>query len=409
MYSGKPIRFVALYALLFVGLASADTVRPINTRKENVLRLGDYAGRKTFFEVMTMEGGIREKLDKAFETEFTMADSDAVLDARDKFTAKVTRNVLRDFKGSQRERLDAFTDLVDDLAGQRFTNGSLKTTLRRRGLTPWSIADFLTMASGASVLVHIDSNNYYYNVSYEAAEVNSGRSFGAGPSHKADDASYPFYLRQLRAYYQTTEDLGPFFKALMAILTESDPSGVSDMSDEAEPVDIEGKREATDGQTLLTDFVTVYTAELYRHINSDLKRHDWENALAELTFVSAYSDKAGLVQKDGEIVKGTPSDWRYVGEQGSGIGGKSGIERRSFQRKVCKAARDLRIKALEDIDSVTGRQADCFRGIMVTLNNYGTQAKVRANAKKLTTAVVRFLGEIREKSDAITAKIPGTP
>ncbi len=140
---------------------------------------------------------------------------------------------------------------------------------------------------------------------------------------------------------------------------------------------------------------------------SDLKKHDWENALAELTLVSAYAEKAGLVQQEDKLVAGTPSDWRYKGTQGSGIGGKSGMQRRSFQVKVCAAARDLKMASLAAIDAITGKKSDCFNGIMRYLNSFETQASVKKNAQKLTNAVVEFLKDIRTRSDEITAEIPG--
>ncbi|MBI4402555.1 MAG: hypothetical protein HY537_00245 [Deltaproteobacteria bacterium] len=410
--NSNAFRFLTVIVALVFSLQLAATVKPLSIPKENRMVLSDYAGKKTFFEVMTTKKvGIKDRLDALNESTFTLADLNEATHGFRSFSKKVKGNVLRDITTDDEERKeDVFGEIVDELAGKTFTPPQLKAALKKKGARPWAIADYLMMASGAALLVHLDSQNYYYNVSYFNDDVNKGRSFGAGPSHPADDASYPFYLRNFQVYLENVDDLSPFYRAVLAILTESDPSKMKEVDSESIEAEFNNVPVTVDGQTLVTDFVTIYTAELYRHVISALERHDWENALAELTFVSAFSQKEGVVQKENNtIVKGNATDWRYVGEEGSGIGGRAGRQRRLFQQKVCKAARALALTSLQKIDAITGKRDDCFNGVMRFLNNYKTQDAVKKSADKLSAAVVEFLSDIRKRSKEVAKKIPGIP
>lgn len=401
----RPICFLFL-SIVSTSAVIGQTVEPLRTKDSNVINLSDYAQKKTYFELMVIKGGIKDSFDRAYDEKFEVAGRGAMIAGKEKFTPKVFNNVVKEFSGSRQSQVKKFEELVDSLEGKSFSQRSLKTAISKRGLKPWSIVDFLAMVSGSMVFVRIDDDNYFYNVSYDKNNVNAGRSFGAGPSHLADDASYPFYLRNFRLYLDETEDLSLFYEAIMKILTASDPSGVANIPVDVKDGVIDGRTVKIDGQTMATDFLTIYTAELYRHVNSNLERHDWENALAELTFLAAFSESAGVVHRDGVITKGNVSDWRYEGPEGSGIGGKSGIERRKLQRKVCTAARKMQISALKAIESITGKESDCFRGIMTYLNNYETKFS-KKNAQILTRSVVSLLSEIRNRHEEVLQAISG--
>jgi hypothetical protein len=362
------------------------TVAPLEVQR--ALNLADYSGN-TFFDTMTMEDGIKENLDTDYATEYVVADSETVLAAMDSFSDKVGRNVLKPFRT---EGIDGFKELVDELAGESYTPATVKAAISERGLVPWTIADFLTMASGASTIVHLDDNNYYYNVSYEPDEVKSGRSFGAGPLHKADDASYPFYLGELTEFLDSSEDPLPFYEQIFAVITQSDSSTLAEVDESA--------------QTLLTDFVTIYTAELYRHVIAGLGgRAPWENDLAEATMISLWSSQVGKVQLEGEIIEGTPRDWNGFGPNGSGVG-ITRRDRRSLQTKVCNAVRELSPTTVSGFERYLDEaKPDCYRSIMEFINNEETQEAVGENAKRLSKAVVRFLKYTQDHAAEIDEQI----
>lgn len=439
----KEMRSKLLFILALV-LASSTiwsaTVEPVLVSEDLTVNLVDSKG-STFFELMTQENGIRDKMNQAFQHPFEVLSLEKIGELQDKFSTKVWRSLYDE---------ELLTPVLEKEAGKEFSNKSLNAKLTKtyKVFPPWDPGMFLSMAGGSAVLVHLNEKTYYYNVGYDdggfanaeeamAAErerqgpgeklkepvgINSGRSYAAGPSHPADDASYVDYLKNLRAYLDNRDDLAPFYKAILAILVKSDPSALDDLDSRPLKRTVStdrGDRAVTiDGQSLVADFMAVYTAELYRHLFASLKKHDWENALAELTFVSSYSERAGLVQDvDGQIVEGTPSNWRYIGTQGSGIGGKAGINRRSFQSKVCDAARKLKIDSLRKVDAMTKEvverlnknrkeravtNRDCFKSVMITLNDPQFQSTVKENAKVLTNDFVSFLGTIRERHDEIT-------
>jgi hypothetical protein len=362
--------------------SSLATVAPLSSGRS--LSLADHTGA-TFFDVMTMGGGIQESLDLDTATPFIVEDRDAMVAARAKFTDKVNRKVTKPFGD---EGLEGFLTLIDEIAGEELTSKQLKSRISAEGVVPWSIADFVLMASGNNTTVHIDANNYYYNVSYEDDEVKSGRSFGAAPQHKADDASYPFYLDELAKHLDNAPDALPMYEEILAILTQSNVDGVSQLDEY--------------GQTVVTDFVTIYTAELYRHIIAGLGGSaPWENDLAEATFVSLWTHAAGKIQKDGEIVDGTARDWNGFGENGSGVG-ITRKDRRSLQTKVCNAVRDLKPALVEEFEQyLANDRPDCYRAVMEFLNNHGTQADVRANAVQLSKAFASFLRYTRDNASDI--------
>jgi hypothetical protein len=66
----------------------------------------------------------------------------------------------------------------------------------------------------------------------------------------------------------------------MEILTTLDTSGVKDLSDA--------------GQTLMSDFVAVFTAEADRNIMTKFSTHFWQNDLAEATWAASYVSKSGM-------------------------------------------------------------------------------------------------------------------
>jgi len=183
--------------------------------------------------------------------------------------------------------------------------------------------------TGTGVAVRIDENNYFFNVAYtdtptedevqsrkkdedsDENDAKSGRSYGIGPTNRQSDPSYPFYLRELKAYLRNEpQNTEKFYRALVLMLTDCDTSGWATLSEE--------------GQIVATDYLAIYAAELYRHIVMDLKprSHPWEIDMSGITFIAPFSVKTGKIVRDGSLVSEDILGWigRNENTGSSGVG-----------------------------------------------------------------------------------------
>jgi hypothetical protein len=378
---------------------------------DKAIDLSDFQG-KPFFEAMTAPGGIKEALDADEQASFTVADK-ATLHraAKADFEPSVYQKLTRLFKNGEK----GFDALVDGLQGESLTPatvagaiaGQLKqqgslVDVKKIGLSAVMIAPFLSLASGAGTEVTLNRENYYYNYGYLpgsddktelARDLKSGRSFGAGPGHRALDASDVFYLTELGNYLEKTSDPLPFYRVLLGVLTQNDTSGFDALNSE--------------GQTVATDFFAIYTAELDRHIMAHLQLHPWENDLAEVTLLSAYGTRVGMIHKNGRLVRGKPKDYFGVGPGGSGIG-ETRRDRRALQVKLTQSLRKLHPEVVTQLEKLIGAKrgsADVFRGFMEYLNNTATQSKVKRDATKLSDSVEAIVEQLSGDADELTKEI----
>ncbi|WP_394845510.1 hypothetical protein LZC95_51820 [Pendulispora brunnea] len=372
------------------------------------LDLSDFEG-STFLEAMSMRGGIKESLDSDEETIFTFGDRAALDGAERNFDSHVRAKI----EGFLKDGRDGLDQLVDALEGQRTTPRGAPAAIGRQlekldllenpdmtGLASVTIAPFLALASGAGTSVRVNAKNYYYNIGYKrgssdpaelAKDVKSGRSFGAGPMHRALDASDTFYLTEMGNYLEEAENPSGFYRALLQILVRCDGSGYATLSDE--------------GQTVATDFLAIYTAELDRHLMSALDQHPWENDLAEVTMLSAYGTKSGMVRVNGQLTRGKPARYFGIGHSGSGIG-ITRRDRMALQKAVTHAERELHPEVVEKLEAILGnRDGDVIHGVMLYLNDRNTQRDVHRNRDALVEAVMTFLTRIRDDASAITGMI----
>jgi hypothetical protein len=114
------------------------------------------------------------------------------------------------------------------------------------------------LASGSGTLVTIDPENYFYNVGYQRPNVKSGRSYAVAQGRSLLDPSDKDYLSEMADYLKpsSTTDASSFFAAILKVLTSCDSSGFAALPANA--------------QVVATDFVTIYTAELERHVMVNL-------------------------------------------------------------------------------------------------------------------------------------------
>jgi hypothetical protein len=396
-----------LIVSLMLSLAAVAAHADLKTNKS--LELGNFKG-SSFFEMMSSSGGIKSALDADENQSFTVASFDEVQAAKAHFDPSVYAKITGLFADQE----IGFGKLVDALAGQSATPATMAGVIGRAleapgllkspnaiGLAAVTISPFLSMASGAGTVVRIDGENSYYNFGYKAGstdptelakDVKSGRSFGASAGHEALDASDVYYLKELDSFLTQTQDPSDFYQSLLDVLVSCDSSSYNVLAENA--------------QTVSTDFFAIYTAELDRNLMTGLKQHPWENDLAEVTLLSAYGNRSGMIEKSGQFVEGSATEYFGVGQTGSGIG-ETRKDRMALQLSVSNAERKLNPALLSEIDQLIGTKSnqDVIHGFMVYLNNPDNQASLHANADRLVKAMSSFLSDIHNNDGSITQSI----
>ena len=298
-----------------------------------------------------------------------------------------------------------------DTAWQTKNDMSLAVKEAKVKSAPFDLATLYALTGGLGVKVKIDDNNYNYHVLYKTGhtkpneEVMSGRSFASAPNHSASDASDPEYLRDLKKFLDSTTDVKPFYRALILALASSDTSGWSQLSDI--------------GQSVLSDFLTVYTAESDRHLMVNLApgNHPWEIDLAAVTFVSAVSSKTGKIVTGGVVVESDLGGWfapspnnKPDGPQRSGIG-ITRKDRQKLQRAIYKfemTTPDGK-QAIADLEFIVGKtKGDIIQAVFEYLSNANTPESIGPNANKLADAMAKFIEMASEDAEEILKLVPTT-
>lgn len=384
---------------------AADACPAALNMKES-LNIDDFYG-STFYEFMTDSAGVKASLDADYVAKFKIANHETILKAAKNFDDDVYKKISRQFARGE----NGLSALVDTIQGKIATPADLSTSIRtalpkfakNRSSVPLGaliIAPLIAMASGAGTVVHIDDHNYYYNFGYksgeDAGDEKSGRSFGASYDHNALDVSDVYYLNELTSYFKTTADSSQFFRVLFNVLTNCDTTNYGKLS--------------TSGQTVLTDFIAVYTAEQDRHIMGDMRSHPWENDLTETTMMSAYTVNTGKIMANGQYINGIPKDFFAVGvsgRSGLGVGRK---DRMKLQTEISKVMWKIHPDVTERLAKLirAKKDTDLFHGLMLFINNPRGQDLVRERAEDLVSTVVEFLQKMREDSARIDASIRRT-
>jgi hypothetical protein len=271
---------------------------------------------------------------------------------------------------------------------------------------PFDLATLYALTGGIGAKVKIDDNNYNYHALYMTGKTNphvevmSGRSFASSPGRNVGDATDPEYLRDLSKYLKETEDQKSFYHAMILALASSDSSEWSQLSNQ--------------GQLVLSDFLTVYTAESVRHLMVNLKHgsHPWEIDLAAVTFVSAVSAKLDQVVTGGVLVNGDLGGWFAPspnnvagGPQRSGIG-ITRKDRIKFQ-KVIHSYEMTTPDGKELIDKIqliigkTENSNDVIQGVFEFLSNPSTPRKLGAGAMVLADHMAKLAEISRDDAQEI--------
>ena len=162
-------------------------------------------------------------------------------------------------------------------------------------------------------------------------------------------------------------------------------------------------------QAILTDYITVYTAELRRHLMKRLhpRRAPWGNDMTEATFLSLFNARTGYMMLDEGLVKSSIKEHWALSKTGSGRSG-FGINRRPRRKLQAKISNFFRYhqeeelrESVEAIDSLIGkrRDGDVYRGVMEFLNNrknLNNPDRVENVEDELVIHFVNFLMEVDE-------------
>jgi hypothetical protein len=192
------------------------------------------------------------------------------------------------------------------------------------------------------------------------------------------------------AYLRATDDPSSFFESLMQILTLCDGSQLGLIPAEA--------------QLVATEFIAIYTAELARYLMTGLVNHSWHKDLAEVTLLSAYGAKAGMVMKGGMFVPGTATDYFGVGTNGTGIG-ITRTDRKKLQGLVTAAERAINPTVVANVEKIIGRHYDVIGGLLTYLSNPANSANIKARSAELTDAMTTFELHLHADADEITKRI----
>lgn len=276
---------------------------------------------------------------------------------------------------------------------------------------PFDLATLYALTSGLGVKVKIDDYNYNYHVLYKTGKTNpseevmSGRSFASSPISKAQDATDPEYLRDLEKYLKSTPDSRAFYKAMILALANNDPSGWKNITAE--------------GQKVLSDFLTVYTAEADRHLMVNLKDgiHPWEIDLAAVTVVSAFSIETGRVVVGGKALELNLGSWfapspnnRPGGPQRSGIGitrNDRKLLQKSIQKYELQTSQGKKlIAAIYDIIGNNENRDDVIQGVFEFLSQPKTPDSLGVKAENLADLFSEYIQVIRTDSRKILELIP---
>jgi hypothetical protein len=372
---------------------------------------------KTFLQAMQSKGdGIFDKTDQDDNTPVTIAPAEQIVNLLSQFDPKVGQKLFGMFKHGA----DDLRSVISNIQGQSLSPKQIRGALdpfiakppnpnlkdpTRANLALSSIAALSLLGSGSGTLVQIDSRDYLYNVGYEKPNVKSGRSFGVSSTRAALDPSDTLYLGELDDYLKQASDTDGqgFYRAILHILTKCDSSDFGAINPGA--------------QTVGTDFITIYTAELDRHamVNLDVNKSPWEIDLAEVTFITAYGARSGMVMKNGTLAAGTAKDYYGQGTTGGGIGDT----RRDFTKLATLITSfemdpahhpDLvqavvKLTPIQDTAISSQVAGDIFRRYLVYLNRPEFETPIAGNADAFTDSMIALLQQIQADQEQITAYI----
>lgn len=368
------------------------------------------------FELMNREGGIADTMDAAAKKKVAIVSYDRIEQLWDQFNPEVWDKLMPLFK----EREKGFEALVDSLEGKKFNVativGAIANQLKAQdsikdpeklALVATRLAPVIMISSGSHTEIPLADAIRTYHYGYKVGNDNgkedptvnrkrtkSGRSYVQTTTRGAHDPSDVFFLKETAKLVKSMKDPAPFYEVMFQILTEGDDSGVKKLSVEA--------------QTVLGDWFGIYVAEQRRHRMTGWKKMDWENALTELVMLAPYTQVAVQIRtKDGVIRDGKLVDYFGIGNDGSGLGGLAGKERRKYTKAISNIMAELHPAEHAALKTLikARKGSDLCSGAMKFINNAKNQAYVAQNATELNTALVNYVKAMQSSAKEIASRL----
>lgn len=250
------------------GLSEALDTKFEQLHYSKVFSTSSYTGH-TYLDFMDQK--IFPAMKDLAQNGYSVGNADAMETAYNLSDTKVQKKVDSLYGG-----LDKIKDIASQLEGKNAKLSTLPAMIHSidADVDQWGLSTFVGLASGGGVAIKYASQNYALNIHYDSKEQKSGRSYGTGPGRGANDASDKQYLDDLESYTTSQTNLVDFYENLLLALTNTDTSKYSKLNAE--------------GQSLLTDFLAVYTAEQARNLMDGKITQHWDAALLEVTLLAAF-------------------------------------------------------------------------------------------------------------------------
>jgi len=367
------------------------------------VNLADFAG-KPFLVTMQDPSGIYAKTQKDDAAPVVIASPETITSTVATFDSSMAANLYGEFQGGESD----FTAIIKHVQGKSLSPQQIRSTLKpfitdlknpaQANLALDRSYGVTLLASSSGTLVTIDDNNSIYNIAYQSPIVQSGRSYGIAPGRKLLDQSDSGYLKELDAYLKAsqTTDSAQFDSVLLGLLAASNGSGVGQLT--------------TPGQVAITDFLTIYTAELMRHnmVNLDMGKDPWEVDLGEVTLLANYCARAGMVMVNGKLIAGSTSVY------GAGAIGNHRKDFATLAKQIDsyeEVHHPTLVSAVEALTPIPDQatdtlvSGDVFRRVFVYFNLPGAQAGLQQNAASLVNAMTALLVQVQNDTSQITASL----
>jgi len=397
----------AAFSLAATGKADQATAPgrpPFPRDPSRTINLGSLKGQ-SYLETMQSSGsGIFDKTNADDGERVTIATPAQIASAIGQCDPIVGQRIYGSFSGG----MAAFQSIVAHIQGQSLSPQTIRATLQpfitglaakaEANIALDSTAALALLASGSGTLVQIDPGNCFYNVGYQSPIVESGRSFGATRSRAVLDASDYYYLNEVGSYLKPNAamDTSAFYHAILRLLTNSDASGFAGLD--------------PSGQTAATDFMTVYTAELDRHIMAGLNPQSdpWEIDIAEVTLLANYCAESGMVIRNGVLAQAPITAFASRGSIGESRDDFVSLATQITSFESLSANHPNLVQAIIDITPIQDPailsqvKGDILRRFLVYMNRPEFQGDVQRHPSDLENAMASFLAQVRVDAGPIT-------
>jgi hypothetical protein len=421
---GEPMlkRTILLSAAVFSAVAGAASQSAILSNYSEVIQARDHAGQ-TYLSFM--QKVVKPSIDNLVAEGYKVVDGKAVEKVYESVDTKVQGKI-------EAMGLAKVKRIADQLAGETVTLNTLpeKIAAVDRSVNRFDLATFIGLASGGGVAIEFAEENVAYNVHYDKTEQRSGRSFGASPTRGANDASDKAYLDDVTEYSaEGKRNLPEFYQTLLESLLDTNTKNYSEVSDL--------------GQTVLTDFLAVYTAEQARNLMDGRVDIHWDAALLEVTLLASFhagqdkfkfyymNPKTQRTSFTDKVLNQTPcaapersrtasmrdywqfsrriTDTRNCKRSGINITKK---EFRKLEERITAYMyknQPALAEGVQDAMGLSAKSRNLYFDLSKFLINDRTPKRLGSEAKKITAAWVDFLTQVTKEAADITAEIEARP